>query len=69
MKIEKQTTHDRWLATIKELLHEQHAVALMREDIAFLIGCISREQPATAERLEQILNAHTEKKRQLNGYA
>ena len=63
MKIEKTKSH------LMQLLHEEHATALMRQDIAVLIGCISSEQPATAERLEQILNAHTEKKRQLNGYA
>ena len=51
---------------LKQLLHEQNAVALMRDDIAFLIGWTKADNPAIAQKLEQILSNHNKKRKDLN---
>ena len=60
MEIEKTKT------TLEELLHEQNAVALLRDDIAFLIGWTKADHPAIAKRLEQCLANHDKKRKDLN---
>lgn len=51
---------------LKQLLHEQNAVALMRDDIAFLVGWTKADHPAIAQKLEQILATHSKKRKDLN---
>jgi hypothetical protein len=46
--------------TFKELLAEQSAATLMRDDISFLIGWTRADNPEIAQRLEDILAKHTE---------
>jgi hypothetical protein len=43
----------------EQLLQEQTAVALMRDDISFLIGWTKSDNPEIAQRLEDILANHT----------
>jgi hypothetical protein len=45
--------------TFKELLAEQSAATLMRDDISFLIGWTRADNPEIAQRLEDILANHT----------
>ena len=44
---------------LDQLLQEQTAVALMRDDISFLIGWTKADNPEIAQRLEDILANHT----------
>jgi len=44
---------------LEQLLQEQTAVALMRDDISFLIGWTKADNPEIAKRLEDILANHT----------
>jgi hypothetical protein len=44
---------------LDQLLQEQTAVALMRDDISFLIGWTRADNPEIAQRLEDILANHT----------
>ena len=43
----------------EQLLQEQTAATLMRDDIAFLIGWTKADNPEIAKRLEDILANHT----------
>ena len=54
------------LSHLDQLLHEQNAVALMRDDLASLIGWTRADYPAVAKRLEQILANHDKKRKDLN---
>ena len=60
MEIEKTKSH------LDQLLHEQNAVALLRDDLAFLIGWTKADHPAIAKRLEQCLANHDKKRKDLN---
>ena len=44
----------------EQLLQEQTAATLMRDDIAFLIGWTKADNPEIAKRLKDILAKHTE---------
>jgi len=43
----------------KQLVQEQTAATLMRDDICFLIGWTKADNPEIAKRLEDILAKHT----------
>ena len=60
MEIEKTKSH------LDQLLHEQNAVALLRDDIAFLIGLTKADNPLIAARLEAILSVHDKKRKSLD---
>ncbi len=51
---------------LKQLLHEQNAVALLRDDLSFLIGWTRADNPEIAKRLEDILTSHDKKRKDLN---
>lgn len=54
------------MKAVTQLIHEEHATDLMRQQIAFTIGFIRREQPEIAETLERLLDDHTAKKKELS---
>ena len=60
MEIEKTKSH------LDQLLHEQNAVALLRDDITFLIGWTRADNPEIAKRLEDIIANHDRKRKDLN---
>ncbi len=60
MEIKKTKSH------LDQLLHEQNAVALLRDDIAFLIGWTRADNPEIAKRLEDIIANHDRKRKDLN---
>ena len=66
MKNDNQKAHDRYMKAVTQLIHEEHATDLMRQQIAFTIGFIRREQPEIAETLERLLDDHTAKKKELS---
>ena len=60
MEIEKTKSH------LDQLLHEQNAVALLRDDIAFLFGCTRAQHPDIAKRLEAIIANPDRTRKDLN---
>jgi len=60
MEIKKTKSH------LDQLLHEQNAVTLLRDHIAFVIGWTKADQPEIAEMLEQCLANHDKKRENIN---